>query len=959
MSDDMPSDMPNSGGAATDGAASDKNPATVLHTVEFHNDNPIWKEIMRSMNCMIDTNILRLLKVTGFGSYHALKKFTVKDIEFIEDFVKSGDILDRIEENDIQLYLGFCKNRERFRFMPGEKSLLLEVVEYVKKNHKESEKALGKMTLFPLFQKATRKSNSDLSCASASKQAKRTDNGLETVLCTEIPAEVLKIRKLLKQYCNNKSLHASYSESVPSLKIEVQTVETGDHLNKSTLESYFPPSGKSSVEKNREMRDNPNLTAVEKNSEETTTSDQEDDPMSTVDLTTEQDTNSDNQARCQELSACISDFSSQDSNLSYLLQLLMETARKNAKREIRGRRYDMELKYFSVYLFIVGGPLVYEFLSTNLVGALPSISQVQKTLLLTSEPVREGEFRFSELDQFLTEHGFPRKVYISEDGTRITQKFLFDLRSNQIIGPAPPLSENGIPLTCSFPATSAAMIAQHFEKGTPSSSAYAVMAQPLQDGAPAYCLCMFGIANNFNSEQVYRRWNYIYTELKNTGIEVVGFSSDGDEKLLSAMQFHMFRDGPVFAHEFEDFFFMSGGDKFTVIQDFIHTVNKFRARLSPGHYLPLGKYTASQSHLRILIDDQTKDQPGLTPYDLDKDKMNFNSSVKICSDRVIKQLEMHVPGSEGTQAYPTVMHMKEFLEKVRRIDMLHTVSTKLSGKIVFPRERRKLLLGKLSSDKLKATYFPANEEIREMVLLAEENAKEDLLKLGVSVTCPRKTFLEKIRNSLLSLRDFESDEPPENDLTNLNYQATIDDDDISLALLAAFPTPESVADLHPYDECPNNSQLRSHLGGSSINNIRIHRVREKVLSKIGGVRTVVEQPAAKEKEIKIGNWCLFRNKSKLNVVHILGFKYLSGAGRAQNYSLTSAPVKPPKGCAPRGIGCLGMFYNINEASLSQQSTQHLCMNIDNYEATIPPPVPNPDGKLILSAAACSYLMNMS
>ncbi|KAK3927608.1 Pyridoxal 5'-phosphate synthase subunit SNO1, partial [Frankliniella fusca] len=47
---------------------------------------------------------------------------------------------------------------------------------------------------------------------------------------------------------------------------------------------------------------------------------------------------------------------------------------------------------------------------------------------------------------------------------------------------------------------------------------------------------------------------------------------------------------------------------------------------------------------------------GLTFSDLDKDdKMDFNSSVKIGSIRVAEVMEIHVPGSEGTQAYLMVM----------------------------------------------------------------------------------------------------------------------------------------------------------------------------------------------------------------------------------------------------------------------------------------------------------------
>lgn len=55
------------------------------------------------------------------------------------------------------------------------------------------------------------------------------------------------------------------------------------------------------------------------------------------------------------------------------------------------------------------------------------------------------------------------------------------------------------------------------------------------------------------------------------------------------------------------------------------------------------------------MEERTKDEHGITASDLEKDKMNFNSSMKICSERVTSLLKEHVPGSEGTVAYLTVM----------------------------------------------------------------------------------------------------------------------------------------------------------------------------------------------------------------------------------------------------------------------------------------------------------------
>lgn len=62
------------------------------------------------------------------------------------------------------------------------------------------------------------------------------------------------------------------------------------------------------------------------------------------------------------------------------------------------------------------------------------------------------------------------------------------------------------------------------------------MAQPLVNGAPAFCLTIFGSNNKFSAEDVLTRWNYLKNELKNYGISVMGFSADGDPRCLKAMK---------------------------------------------------------------------------------------------------------------------------------------------------------------------------------------------------------------------------------------------------------------------------------------------------------------------------------------------------------------------------------------------------------------------------------------
>ncbi|KAK3921604.1 Sugar fermentation stimulation protein-like protein [Frankliniella fusca] len=260
-------------------------------------------------------------------------------------------------------------------------------------------------------------------------------------------------------------------------------------------------------------------------------------------------------ARCGELSIS---KSAGKFNLSFLLRTLMLTAIQNSERKNHRQRYDEDVKLFSLYLFIVGGRGLYEFLRVNLPNPLPSIRTVERELKTASSPFIEGVFRFEELKDFLIANDLPLKVSISEDGTRIQERFSFDPFSNCVVGPVIPLADNGVPVINSFPATSAAMIANHFKNGKVASTGYAIIAQPLKDGAPFFCLNLFGTDNKFNSEQVYKRWAFIFEKLRKIGIEVICFSSDGDLKLVSAMHSLMFnKKFYVFKAEWSEWFFAS------------------------------------------------------------------------------------------------------------------------------------------------------------------------------------------------------------------------------------------------------------------------------------------------------------------------------------------------------------------------------------------------------------------
>lgn len=66
------------------------------------------------------------------------------------------------------------------------------------------------------------------------------------------------------------------------------------------------------------------------------------------------------------------------------------------------------------------------------------------------------------------------------------------------------------------------------------------MAQPLSEKAPIFCVALFGSNNRFEAIDVANRWKWMSEEARKHNISLLGFSSDGDTRLLKCMQNYVF-----------------------------------------------------------------------------------------------------------------------------------------------------------------------------------------------------------------------------------------------------------------------------------------------------------------------------------------------------------------------------------------------------------------------------------
>lgn len=93
--------------------------------------------------------------------------------------------------------------------------------------------------------------------------------------------------------------------------------------------------------------------------------------------------------------------------------------------------------------------------------------------------------------------------------------------------------------------------------------------------ASPFCLSVFGTDNRFNFSDVIDRWHTMDKLARDVGIQILGYSSDGDTRLLKAMQIKTFlKHNPTMPY---------------FVQDTVHIDTKLKTRLlKQGIVLPIG-----------------------------------------------------------------------------------------------------------------------------------------------------------------------------------------------------------------------------------------------------------------------------------------------------------------------------------------------------------------------------------
>lgn len=358
-----------------------------------------------------------------------------------------------------------------------------------------------------------------------------------------------------------------------------------------------------------------------------------------------------------------------DLHAQYFLNKLVSTTNQNMIREKGGYRYDKELQSIAMVLRMLSGPLAYDTLQKNLSCALPALPSVNRYIHKTNCRVNEGVMRCEELLQYLEERNVEKVVALSEDATRIVGRVQYDPFTNQIMGFTLPINENnGLPIPFSFPSRNVHEMIDHFQRGnTVSPLVNVIMAKPVgRENVPAFCLLLYGTDNKYSAEDVSTRWQCIINNLERRGISVVSFASDSDPRFNTAMKIlsklgqksQIYPSVTWFSCDYPTTDFKRISTNF--FQDMPHIATKLRSfflrsRKSSCKF-SFGKYFIEQSHLKKMIVWFSKDVHNLTPMVLNPiDKQNYDSAMRICSEKVTSLLRHTLNGSQGTIKFLEIM----------------------------------------------------------------------------------------------------------------------------------------------------------------------------------------------------------------------------------------------------------------------------------------------------------------
>lgn len=229
-----------------------------------------------------------------------------------------------------------------------------------------------------------------------------------------------------------------------------------------------------------------------------------------------------------------------ESNLlnNFSIEFLSNWMSNTASSSKNSFRYTQSIKDFTISLYTLGGPTVYEFFRLNIPGSMPNRTSVHSMLSSSEHRLIEGEFRYSSFLELAKPLGC-KYAFCGEDCTAIVPKVSYDYRSNSFVGFSLPL-KNGFP-HCQFYSTDSFDQLESWHNEVEKSTLLNVhVVQALNPSGqiklPPFLLSAYGTDNKYKANDVLNRWSRIFDILMAQDVRLLGFSTDCDGKNLRAMR---------------------------------------------------------------------------------------------------------------------------------------------------------------------------------------------------------------------------------------------------------------------------------------------------------------------------------------------------------------------------------------------------------------------------------------
>jgi len=215
----------------------------------------------------------------------------------------------------------------------------------------------------------------------------------------------------------------------------------------------------------------------------------------------------------------------------------------NKEREPNGYRYNDEtlIKYL-MSSRIQSGKRHYEWSHANFPGVYPALSVIDEKINQyygCNESPLEGELIINPLVNYIKSKNLAPIVLIAADGTAIVGRREYCSKSDALTGFSLPLKSDGLPDAAVASASTVESMSRAFRHLSRASQEMLIMAQPFskvgEPDPPAFRICSYGTDNKFTTENSEARLKTIVGKLKDAGIDVIAYSTDGDSRELKLM----------------------------------------------------------------------------------------------------------------------------------------------------------------------------------------------------------------------------------------------------------------------------------------------------------------------------------------------------------------------------------------------------------------------------------------